>query len=388
MTRSEMAKQPLWIDISKHQGQIDWEKIVAIEGYDKVFGCFSRAGWGQYGGDIDQYFDRNWEKSKQYGLYRASYWAYWGFFPLDRQLYLWYKANPTIDLIPRMWDFEVEDNSPQWLADKTWEASEEVLKRDGKRFIIYSRYGILERTLCKYWTPEQLNAHYYMLAQYDTSTLLNPSESNGIVVPTNIEPHRILWKQTSSDYPIYTGSGRVDRDRWIWTDAETMHEQIQEMWGKIESDPEPSPDCCDDLYDLMGKATTEIKANASELEKQDSKLITLRTDVDSIEVRSNDNHVRLGATRAELAELEQKINDLQDNKIPQLERGVGNNATSISNLMTKIDICSKTINDIDDDVKSYMSEIEGRIVDIEKDIKAVKNRITIIGWLRSLFRQS
>lgn len=375
MAVSEMGKQPLWLDVSKHQGQLDYEKIAAIEGYNKVYGVISRAGWGQDGGYIDQYFNRNWEKTEQYGLYRASYWAYWGYFPLQHQLDLWYQANPTIDFIPRMWDFEVEDNNPQWLSDKTWEASEIVKARDGHRFIIYSSEAILERTLCKYWTPEQLNEHYYMLAQYDFSTPENPQESNGIRVPLYIEPDRILWKQTSSDYQIYSGSGRVDRDRWIWTDAETMHDDLQEFWGDDEpTPPTPQPDCCE-----------EVKTS---LENQAGKLSTLRTDVDSIEVRSNDNHVRLGTTRTELAELEDKVTNLQDNKLAQLERGIGNNATSLSDLKVSIDDMTSRMEDVEDNIESYMSELEGRITDVEAKVNAINTKITIIGWLRKLFGKS
>lgn len=360
MARSEMGKQPLWLDVSRWQGDLNFDKIKASDGYDEVYGIYSRAGWGEDGGYIDWKFNRNWSESKRIGVYRGSYWAYWGYFPLDHQLDLWYQANPTIDLIPRMWDFEVLDNSMEWLSNKTWEASEKVLERDGHRFIIYTRYDILEKTLCKYWTPQMLNEHYFMIAQYDISTPENPSESNGIVVPTNIEPDNILWKQTSSDFEIYDGSGRVDRDRWIWTSVDVMHNQIQEMWGNgepVEPEPpvEPDPDCCEELK---------------------NKVTSLRTDLDSVENVSNDNHTRLGATRTELQDLESKVEDVESKNL-QLERATGEQATQISNLQGELGECRLTI----ENVKAEFDLLE-------KKVDRLSTRLRIFELIKKLFNPS
>lgn len=248
---SEMKEQPLWLDISEHQGDLDFDKIAALRGDDFVFGIYSRAGYGKDGGYYDKKFQQNWLATAQFD-YRMSYWAYWDWFPLMHQLDMWFKANPTLDVgikniaMPRVWDLEKEFAHPSWTSDETWKASDIVLSRDGHRFIIYSREDILERTLCKYWSEEQLNEHYYILAQYDLNDPANPpcTEYNGIRVPLNIRPERILKKQTVSCMEIYPGSGFVDRNRWIWTDAETMHDDIQEFWGE----PAPPPvDCCDEI---------------------------------------------------------------------------------------------------------------------------------------------
>lgn len=258
---SEMREQPLYLDISSHQGLLDFDKIANLEGDDKVWGIYSRAGWGQDGGYIDQMFEHNWLATQRFD-YRMSYWAYWDWFPMMHQLDLWYRANPAIDLIPRVWDLEKEQAHPSWTSSETWKASDIVLGRDGHRFIIYTREDILERTLCKYWSEEQLNEHYYILAQYDQNDPDNPpcQEYNGIRVPTGIRAERILWKQTTSCMPIYPGSGYVDRDRWIWTDVPKMHQQIQEFWGE----PAPPPvDCCDLVHELE----QGVEANAAKIEE-------------------------------------------------------------------------------------------------------------------------
>ena len=257
---TDMSYQPLWIDISKHQGPISFDKIAAQKDENFVHGIWSRAGWGEDGGYIDQTFERNWSETKRIERMRSSYWAYWDWYPLRHQLDLWFKANPKIDIIPRMWDLEVEMAHAQFLSEQTWLASEEVFRRDGKRFIIYSSEAILERTLCKYWTAEQLNKHKFLLAQYDLNNPKDPStwgEYLGIRVPELVRPENILWKQTTSQLEIYPGSGKVDRDRWIWTDDETMLDDLDEFWG--EGEPQPPPLNLDDVIKQLNDLAQHVE---------------------------------------------------------------------------------------------------------------------------------
>ena len=62
-----MKNQPLWIDISSHQGEFQFAKI-PDSGSEKVYGIISRAGVGL---NKDIQFARNYEKSA--GYYRSSY---------------------------------------------------------------------------------------------------------------------------------------------------------------------------------------------------------------------------------------------------------------------------------------------------------------------------
>jgi chromosome segregation ATPase len=159
-----------------------------------------------------------------------------------------------------------------------------------------------------------------------------------------------------------------------------MHDDLQKFWGGGIPTPNPEP-CCDELLDIIHDNEQGVEANAARLER-------LRTDVDSIEVRSNDNHVRLGATRTELNELEERVTNLQDNKLVQLERGIGNNATGISDLQAQLETCREEIGYLEDSLESYIKEIKERLGVVEKDIGTLKTKITIIGWLRKLFGQS
>jgi len=370
MAISEMAMQPLWLDVSKWQGQINYTALSQVDGYDKVYGIFSRAGWGENGGYIDQYFERNWSKSKQFGLYRASYYAFWPYYPMMKQLDDWYSTNPTIDLIPRMIDLERGDAPFKFIAEQTLLMSDKILERDGVRPIIYSRVDLLEDWITPFWSVDEVNAHYYLLAQYD---LGDGKEYNGIVVPDKVEPKNILWKQTTSKMEIYNGSGFVDRDRWIWTDVETMHEQIQSMWGTEEPPTPPTtPDCCEELTARMDSA--------------ESKLNTLRTDVDSVEIRSNDNHTRLGSTRIELGELTERVIDIET-KQTQLERAIGNQASNISKIETDVSEIKSQISELTTLIEETNTGLDESLTEINVEIKNIKTKLGLWNLIRSLFNK-
>ena len=392
MAVSEMAMQPLWIDVSSWQGILNFNTIASLSGFNKVHGIFSRAGWGQDGGYIDQTFERNWTETKRLGIYRSSYWAYWDYFPLQHQLDLWFRANPTIDFIPRMWDMEKEDAHPEFLSEQSWIASEQVHQRDGKRFIIYSTEAILERTLCKYWTPEQLNMHYFLLAQYDFSTPENPLESNGFRLPDFINAENVLWKQTSSDFALYQNSGPVDRDRWIWTDVETMHDDLQNLWGGGVPTPTPEP-CCEELEGIIttiqsnqNSFSNALSDTADILNTHTGKFETIRTDIDSIEVLSNDNHTRLGATRTDLSNLEEKVGGLEAKDV-QLERGVGGNSTEISRIMKSMDEFSSEIKTTKQELDELNKALDDLSAEIKAELNKIKSKLNFWSFLKDIFNK-
>lgn len=301
-----MKHQPLWIDISHHQGLFDFSAAAEKTGDNKVWGCFSRTGWGEYGGRIDQQFERNWPGSRVFD-YRSSYWAYWPYYPHQHQLDLWFTNCPEIDVIPRMIDMEVGNAPDPFIADCMWDMSEQILARDGYRPIIYSRTALIEKWLAT-WTSEQLNAHYYLLAQYDLNDKDDPStwgEYNGIVIPDRINADRVLWKQTTSLLPLHQGSGNVDRDRWIWTDAETMHEQIEQMWGGAAP---PPADCCEELDARLIKVENRIPLIFNHIEDVEEDLVPR---VEDLEEEWTDTQKNVVDIALQLSALENKVAGLE-----------------------------------------------------------------------------
>lgn len=59
------------IDVSKHQGTIDWDKVNAS---GKVDFAILRAGYGREYSQIDQHFERNYSECKRLGIPCGAYW--------------------------------------------------------------------------------------------------------------------------------------------------------------------------------------------------------------------------------------------------------------------------------------------------------------------------
>lgn len=60
------------IDVSRHQQRINWQQVATMKSKGKsIQFCFIKATQGNY--RTDDYFDRNWRKSKEAGLIRGAY---------------------------------------------------------------------------------------------------------------------------------------------------------------------------------------------------------------------------------------------------------------------------------------------------------------------------
>ena len=154
--------RPLMRDYSWWSGYVDMS--VALE--NNIRGMFSRVGIGRY--YADSTFPVNYSNAKVYGLYRSSYHVLNPTQSVITQADdIWFKYHSERDVVPRMLDLESSYGATaSQIADATWDMSELVLSRDGVRPIIYSRYGLINPWLVPFWTPDMLNVHYYVLAQY------------------------------------------------------------------------------------------------------------------------------------------------------------------------------------------------------------------------------
>lgn len=224
--------RPEWRDYSKHQGYVD-HGVARANG---VQGMTARAtiSWGYQ----DPFFDLNWIGANLVGMYRNSYHVIYPGQPALRQMDNWYKVNPTIDIIPRTLDLELEhEQEHQRIADVTWEMSDIVHSRDGVRPIIYSRYLLINKWL-QSWTDEMLNAHFYHLAQYKWDrTREHPGPPT---LPARVQRKRIIMHQTADKkpgYPKEAQSFSVDYDRWEIGNETEMHQWIAENWGGPVSPP-------------------------------------------------------------------------------------------------------------------------------------------------------
>lgn len=93
----------LGIDVSKHQGTINWTKVPNNE---EIKFCYSRASLGK--SDRDPKFKRNWQGSGEGGLLRGAYHAFWPGRTAQQQFDNFFGAYSPLpgDLVP-MIDVEV-----------------------------------------------------------------------------------------------------------------------------------------------------------------------------------------------------------------------------------------------------------------------------------------
>jgi lysozyme len=195
------------IDVSRHQGTVDWDKVKEA---GKVFAGI-RATMGATGRD-DQ-FARNWKEAKRVGILRMAYHYFTNNFPGTPQLDNFLNAlggdygelRIVLDIEPR----KISDNPPAYEAINnqasntnevfTWLA--ECEKRTGKRPAVYSN-----RTGLTYCTtmPDKFGQYPFWIAAY-----------NNLSAPMLYRPWtRYMAWQYSATGKVLGIAGDVDLDRW------------------------------------------------------------------------------------------------------------------------------------------------------------------------------
>lgn len=230
--------RPLWIDVSRYQGQVNWE-VMAANG---VLGMAARAGisWGYQ----DPWFPANWQGADNFGLFRTSYHVIWTDQSIIDQADNWYRVHPERDIVPRIIDFEVDrGDSAGHKAEAVWSMSDLVLKRDGIRPLIYSRYLLVNGWL-KDWTLDMLNAHHWILAQYTWDRVRE--HPGPPTLPNGLNRDRVVLHQAAdkkSSFPGSCQSYALDFDRWELGTVSEMYQFIDQEWGSgpVSPPPEPQP---------------------------------------------------------------------------------------------------------------------------------------------------
>jgi hypothetical protein len=235
--------RPLWRDYSR------WDTVVDFDAAKMggVLGMAARSSIGRL--YTDPWFENNWNQAGRVQMYRTSYHVIWPSLTVADQLDRWYKSHPEIDVIPRVIDLEVSNNQPSAIiAQRTWDLSQAVKARDGKRPIIYSRKNLIEAWLVPHWNENMLNDHFWWLAQYLWDRRReHPGPPDR---PAKIKESQIVMHQTADKKPPLPGETNrtiADWDRWEIGNETNMHAWIEQIWGGGEP-PEEPPDNGDDLF--------------------------------------------------------------------------------------------------------------------------------------------
>ena len=225
-----VVDEPLWRDISSHQGV--WNAMVSYK--NGVQGAYIRAG---YGLAPDTKFAVNYHMAELAYLYRTSYWAVYPNQDMITQLELWYKAHPVLDRIPRVMDVEVQGGkSASYIGAFVEEFAEAIYTRDLVWPIIYSRANLINSWLAN-WTTANLNRFYYILAQYLYSGAEHPGP---VTLPNRVASNRVILHQTSDHKPDFEGEAdslSIDWNRGVnlWKTHSGMREFIDYQWPATET---------------------------------------------------------------------------------------------------------------------------------------------------------
>ena len=261
-TIKPITDAPLIYDISFYQEEFKFGKLPL--GKQQPVGFYLNAGIGLV---KDVQFARNWQKCKDLGYFRQSYWAYHPDYSHLTQIDKWYEQNPLIDYLPRIMDLErVKGVEPHIIAACVMDMSDIILSRDGHRPWIYSRNTFLEPYILPYWPEEFIDEHYLILAEYNN---YRDKEEEGIDIPELVEPEMVLMKQTADQMepdPLGLCPGFLDRNRWLHGNEYAMDDFFYGVYGHKDEPPPPPPvDCCEELLEDFNEIASRSVSNSSEI---------------------------------------------------------------------------------------------------------------------------
>jgi hypothetical protein len=242
--------RPLIRDIARYQLEYNYDVGVANGVEVMIVRCGISYGYH------DPFFKLNYNAARG-RMYRTSYHVLYPTQPVVKQAdQVWYDEQPELDILPRVMDAELQGSATdKQVGDQMWAMSELVFSRDGVRPIIYSRYKLIEKW-CKHWTPEMLNKHYWILAQYRYVRYIEHAgpptlpvypyngmyPGNPMIARNKVFAHQTADKKAPFIGEVPPGAGKsIDYDRFELGNTANLHTFIAETWGEGSAPPPPPP---------------------------------------------------------------------------------------------------------------------------------------------------
>jgi len=233
-----MSEKPFGIDISRWQGNINWDAIAINKRNVKFVGIRATISWGY----VDSWFNRNWVESKRVGLYRAAYHVVYPGVTPSRQIDNFLKVvGDDIGEFPLVLDIELSHNKPpSAIADTILQCATIIEAKTGKKPIMYSRASFIDHFVTGTKSPSAwLNQYDWWLAHYLRSGDEHPGPPK---LPKGVIRERCIIHQTTG-----TGEGfgieskALDYNRWQFSQSHldnyadgshnlTMVEKIERLW--------------------------------------------------------------------------------------------------------------------------------------------------------------
>jgi len=202
-----MAERAFGIDVSRYQGQMNWDVVAAHRPKVVFAGIRATVSWGYR----DSWFTRNWAEAKRVGILRMAYHVVYPGENPQRQIdnFLGMVGNDTGEL-PLVLDCELDHGqSARTIANNILAQAQLIEARTGRKPILYSR---------KIWTDVYM-AGATWLNQYDwwLAIYLNTADEHPGPPPLPKGVTKWLIHQTTSHgAPIGVESRQMDYDRWNW----------------------------------------------------------------------------------------------------------------------------------------------------------------------------
>ncbi|MBN2047115.1 MAG: hypothetical protein JW750_04660 [Anaerolineaceae bacterium] len=234
-----MSEKPFGIDVSRWQGNINWDAVVLNSKNVRFVGIRATISWGY----TDSWFNRNWSEAKRVGLIRAAYHVVYPAVTPSRQMDNFLKAvGDDYGELPLVLDVELTHNkTPEQISSTVLQCSTLLEAKTGRKPIIYSRAGFVDAYMTAKNTPAAwLNEHDWWLAQY----LRSGEEHQGPpTLPKGVVRERCIIHQTTGSGPGFGVESKVlDYNRWQFDEAHlkkyvgaayepTLAEKIELLWN-------------------------------------------------------------------------------------------------------------------------------------------------------------
>ena len=244
----------LGIDVSRYQGEIDWD-IVSNHDPKIIFvGIRATLSWGYQ----DPWFPRNWQEAKRIGVLRTAYHVIFPGEDPTRQIdNLFRLIGDDHGELPLVLDIELDQgNSVSTIINNIYKQAQLVEVRDGRKPILYSRASWVDQYMKG---ATWLNEYDWWIAHYLTNQQIE-EHPGPPALPKGVSTW--LIHQTSGKF-ITNGqfgveSKEVDIDRWNTTNPADIYHyagiaqpetpevktwpQAIDAWARTQGYTGPEPD--------------------------------------------------------------------------------------------------------------------------------------------------
>ena len=210
--------KPFGIDISQHQGKMDWDVVAASPMNVQFVGIRVGISWGY----TDKWFSFNWEEALRVKIPRTAYHVFYPLSDVTRQVKS-IKKNLGNDYgeMPITADIELDHGaSKTQFSTNLKRYVEEIEAEFGRKPIIYSRASFFDAHIDPNFSLSMGNSYKWWMANYPRETGVEATFPPAI--PKHIDRGNVIIHQTSDTMPKIgaVGGNSMDYNRWLLSEEE------------------------------------------------------------------------------------------------------------------------------------------------------------------------